>query len=135
MSTETPRGGCRSRSTPAAVCFNTDCAMRRARAPAAPIESRALQRSSAEPCRLCTPRGRAPGSGLHRKGGSHQEQWSCLSVTAPAPAALHSPALMGEIADPARHQLAFVAGLHRSGTTLVAQMLAEHPDVSGLTDT
>jgi len=35
--------------------------------------------------------------------------------------------------DPAR--LVFVGGLHRSGTTLLADLLAEHPDVSGLSET
>ena len=34
-----------------------------------------------------------------------------------------------------QHQLVFLGGLHRSGTTLLAQMLAEHPQVSGLTNT
>lgn len=35
--------------------------------------------------------------------------------------------------DPTR--LVFVGGLHRSGTTPFARLLAEHPEVSGLTDT
>lgn len=35
--------------------------------------------------------------------------------------------------DPAR--LVFVAGLHRSGTTALARVLAEHPEVSGFTGT
>jgi hypothetical protein len=33
------------------------------------------------------------------------------------------------------HRLVFVAGLHRSGTTLLARCLAAHPAVSGLTGT
>jgi hypothetical protein len=32
-------------------------------------------------------------------------------------------------------QLVFVGGLHRSGTTLLAKLLASHPDASGLTGT
>jgi hypothetical protein len=36
---------------------------------------------------------------------------------------------------PLPHRYAFVAGLHRSGTTLVARCLSEHPDVSGFHDT
>lgn len=35
----------------------------------------------------------------------------------------------------AGHQLVFVGGLHRSGTTPLARALAAHPQVSGLTDT
>ncbi|HZC75318.1 MAG TPA: sulfotransferase [Gaiellaceae bacterium] len=34
-----------------------------------------------------------------------------------------------------RHQLVFLAGLHRSGTTLLARLLAAHPQVSGFSDT
>jgi hypothetical protein len=33
------------------------------------------------------------------------------------------------------HRFVFVAGLHRSGTTLVARLLAAHPDVSGFSGT
>ncbi|GAA2030689.1 sulfotransferase [Pseudokineococcus marinus] len=33
------------------------------------------------------------------------------------------------------HQLVFVAGLHRSGTTPLARLLAAHPDVSGFSGT
>lgn len=33
------------------------------------------------------------------------------------------------------HRLVFVGGLHRSGTTPMAKLLAGHPQVSGLTDT
>jgi hypothetical protein len=33
------------------------------------------------------------------------------------------------------HRLVFVAGLHRSGTTPLARVLAQHPQVSGLTGT
>ena len=32
------------------------------------------------------------------------------------------------------HQLVFLAGLHRSGTTLLARLLAAHPQVSGFSD-
>lgn len=34
-----------------------------------------------------------------------------------------------------QHQLLFVGGLHRSGTTPVASAVAQHPDASGLCDT
>ena len=37
--------------------------------------------------------------------------------------------------DPAGHPLVFVGGLHRSGTTLLARCLAEHPLVSGFDGT
>ncbi|MGA2209813.1 MAG: sulfotransferase [Acidimicrobiales bacterium] len=33
------------------------------------------------------------------------------------------------------HQMVFVGGLHRSGTSLLARMLASHPEASGLTGT
>src|ERR1041385_8014493 len=33
------------------------------------------------------------------------------------------------------HRLVFLAGLHRSGTTLLARLLAAHPEVSGFSDT
>jgi hypothetical protein len=33
--------------------------------------------------------------------------------------------------EPARHRLVFVGGLHRSGTTLLGRLLAEHPEASG----
>jgi hypothetical protein len=37
--------------------------------------------------------------------------------------------------DPGRHKLVFVGGLHRSGTSLVARLIAAHPEASGLTGT
>ncbi len=37
--------------------------------------------------------------------------------------------------DPASHRLVFIGGLHRSGTTLLGRCLAEHPFVSGFSDT
>ena len=39
---------------------------------------------------------------------------------------------MGEMQE---HRLVFLAGLHRSGTTLLARLLAAHPEVSGFSDT
>ena len=33
------------------------------------------------------------------------------------------------------HQLVFLAGLHRSGTTLLARLLAAHPEISGFSET
>ncbi|HZT93919.1 MAG TPA: sulfotransferase [Gaiellaceae bacterium] len=33
------------------------------------------------------------------------------------------------------HRFVFVAGLHRSGTTLLARLLAAHPEISGFSDT
>jgi Sulfotransferase family len=33
------------------------------------------------------------------------------------------------------HQLVFLAGLHRSGTTLLARLLAAHPELSGFSET
>ena len=32
------------------------------------------------------------------------------------------------------HRHIFVAGLHRSGTSLIARLLAEHPDIAAITD-
>jgi hypothetical protein len=37
--------------------------------------------------------------------------------------------------DPTRHSLVFVGGVHRSGTTLVARILGDHPLSSGLSGT
>ena len=37
--------------------------------------------------------------------------------------------------DPARHRLLFVGGLHRSGTTLLADLIAAHPLTSGFANT
>jgi hypothetical protein len=34
-----------------------------------------------------------------------------------------------------RHQFVFVAGLHRSGTTLLARLIAAHPEISGFSGT
>jgi hypothetical protein len=34
-----------------------------------------------------------------------------------------------------RHRFVFLAGLHRSGTTLLARLLAAHPEISGFSDT
>ena len=34
-----------------------------------------------------------------------------------------------------RHKFVFLAGLHRSGTTLLARLLAAHPEISGFSDT
>jgi hypothetical protein len=39
------------------------------------------------------------------------------------------------VIDPAAHELVFLGGLHRSGTTPLARVLAAHPDISGLTGT
>lgn len=33
------------------------------------------------------------------------------------------------------HRFIFVGGVHRSGTTLIADLLAQHPEISGLADT
>jgi hypothetical protein len=35
----------------------------------------------------------------------------------------------------AEHRFVFLAGLHRSGTTLLARLLAAHPEISGFSDT
>jgi sulfotransferase family protein len=43
-------------------------------------------------------------------------------------AALRLPAVEG-------HQFVFLAGLHRSGTTLLARLLAAHPEISGFSGT
>jgi hypothetical protein len=39
------------------------------------------------------------------------------------------------LVDPSNHRLVFVAGLHRSGTTPLAKVLAGHPQVSGFSGT
>lgn len=39
------------------------------------------------------------------------------------------------VPDLTRHRLVFVGGLHRSGTTLLADVLAQHPRASGLAET
>src|SRR5690348_9288269 len=44
-------------------------------------------------------------------------------------AALRLPAVEGQ------RQFVFLAGLHRSGTTLLARLLAAHPEVSGFSGT
>jgi len=33
------------------------------------------------------------------------------------------------------HQFVFLAGLHRSGTTLLARLLAAHSEISGFSET
>ena len=33
------------------------------------------------------------------------------------------------------HRFVFLAGLHRSGTTLLARLLAAHPEISGFSET
>jgi hypothetical protein len=37
--------------------------------------------------------------------------------------------------DASRQRLVFVGGLHRSGTTLLGRLIAQHPDVSGFAET
>lgn len=46
----------------------------------------------------------------------------------PAP---HDPASV----EPTSDRLVFIGGVHRSGTTLLAELLGDHPDVSALTET
>ena len=42
---------------------------------------------------------------------------------------------LAEAPDIAQHRLLFIGGLHRSGTSIVHELLREHPAVSGFTDT
>jgi Sulfotransferase family len=46
--------------------------------------------------------------------------------------ASHSPLTTSAVEG---HRFVFVAGLHRSGTTLLARLLAAHPEISGFSDT
>ena len=48
---------------------------------------------------------------------------------------LHWAAENAPTSDVGGHQLVFVAGLHRSGTTLLARLLAAHPEISGFSGT
>jgi hypothetical protein len=50
----------------------------------------------------------------------------------PSVLASHSPLTTSAVEE---HRFVFLAGLHRSGTTLLARLLAAHPEISGFSDT
>src|SRR4051794_13782765 len=49
-----------------------------------------------------------------------------------APSSKLTPEEATQVAD--THPFVFLAGLHRSGTTLLFRMMREHPDISGFTN-